>query len=357
MRLDAALLLTPLALLAGCGGGDDHDHDHDGEHAHSVVENGLGLAEGLSAESVAMGLQNPSFVSFSSTGQLTISNSGRGEVLVQNDDGEFDPIVEGLPTEFWKVNREDGTERFQLGALAALWLPDGGLVVSNGGLKDGEDHLVFYDADGEKVGESNAIPPTSDDDLDNGEGNFCGFSVSPDGSTLFVAGQGADAKTWTLACDLESRELTGLASADDAGIEINSPMHTQPLGDDRLLVLYSGAGGKDDGLFVEWDLTDGSVAAQWTLPGLTDPMGFAPLPSGDGYAVVDNNWALTEVLDGRIAKVTLPEGGGAAEVEIVATKVPGPVACAFGPDGKLYVALLGEQFDMEQGEVIAVSGM
>lgn len=356
MRLDAALLATPLVLLAACGGDDDHGHDHDGQHAHSATEHDLGLADGLSAESVALGLQNPSFVSFTSDGRLTISDSGHGRVLVDDGDGEFDALVEGLPTEFWKVDVEKGVERFQLGALAAVWLPSGELAVSNAGLKDGVDHIVFYSADGEKVGESNAIPPTSDDDLDNGEGNFCGFSVSMDGSTLYVAGQGADAKTWVLSCDLESRELSGLASADDAGIEINSPMQTLPTAADRLLVLYSGAGGVDDGLFVEWDLTDASVAAQWTLPGLTDPMGFAPLPGG-GYAVVDNNWALTEVKNGRIAKVTLPDGGGAAEVDVVADAVPGPVACAFGPDGKLYVAILGERFDEELGEVIAIDGL
>ncbi|QDU86453.1 hypothetical protein Pla163_36040 [Planctomycetes bacterium Pla163] len=353
-RTALALFTAPLALLAGCGG-DDHDHDH--EHAHSVVEHDLGLVDGLTAESIAMGLQNPSFVSFDGTGRLTISDSGHGRVLVRKADGTMETVVDGLPTEFWKVNLTEGTERFQLGALAALWLPDGRLAVSNGGLKDGEDHIVFRPKGGGELLASNGVAKTSDDDLDNGEGNLCGFSLSPDGGTLYVAGQGADAKTWVLACDVATRELTTLASADDAGIAINSPMHTMPIGDDRLLVLYSGAGGVDDGLFVEWDLTDGSVAAQWTLPGLTDPMGFAAMPDGGGYAVVDNNWALKEVLEGRIAKVTLPEGGGAAKVEIVADKVPGPVACAFGPDGKLYVALLGERFDEELGEVIAVSGL
>lgn len=355
MRLHAALLLSPLALLAACGGGDD-DHDDGARAAHSVIEDGIGLGDGLAARSVAHGLQNPSFISFTSDGRLTISDSGHGRVLVENGEGQMDALVDGLPTEYWKIDIEKGMERFQLGALAAVWLPNGELAVSNSGLKDGEDHIVFYSPDGKKVGASNAIPPTSDHELDNGEGNFCGFSVSPAGDTLYVAGQGADAKTWVLSCDIESRELSALASADDAGIEINSPMDTLPIGRDRLLVLYSGAGGVDDGLFVEWNLSDATVNAQWTLPGLTDPMGFAPLPGG-GYVVVDNNWALTEVMDGRIAKVTLPDGGGAAEVEVIADAVPGPVACAFGPDGALYVALLGERFDEELGEVIAIEGL
>lgn len=354
LRTTSTLLLAaPAAFLLACGGNDSKDT---GDQSAAGAGD-MGLAEGLSVESIATGLQNPSFVTFSSDGHLTVCDSGRGRVLVANTDGELEPFVQDFATEYWKFNPAEGIERFILGALAAHWLPDGGMVVSNAGLKDGEDNLLFFDADGKATGASNAIPPTSDHNLDNGEGNFCGFSLSADGSTLYVAGQGADAKTWTLSCDVESMELSGLASADDAGIEINSPMHTMPLGDDRLLVLYSGAGGKDDGLFVEWNLTDGSVAAQWTLPGLTDPMGFAAMPNGEGYAVVDNNWALTEVLDGRIAKVTLPEGGGAAEVEIVASKVPGPVACAFGPDGKLYVAVLGERFDEELGGVIAVSGL
>ena len=34
----------------------------------------------------------------------------------------------------------------------------------------------------------------------------------------------------------------------------------------------------------------------------------------------------------------------------------GPVACAFGPDRRLYVAELGEMFDQGKGRIVAISG-
>jgi len=33
------------------------------------------------------------------------------------------------------------------------------------------------------------------------------------------------------------------------------------------------------------------------------------------------------------------------------------VSCAFGPDGDLYIAQLGTEFDSDKGQVIAVSGI
>jgi len=71
--------------------------------------------------------------------------------------------------------------------------------------------------------------------------------------------------------------------------------------------------------------------------------------------VTDNNWDLREVKSGRIARVRLHDNGQ-AQVTVIATQVPGPVHCAFGPDGRLYVTCLGDEIDKDKGLVISIKG-
>lgn len=317
-----------------------------------------GLAPGLKARSVASGLCNPSSVTFSPDDRLTICDSGNGRVLVMSG-GKPEVLVDGFQTEYWKVDAETGESRFLLGPLSSVWINDSTIAITNAGAKDGEETVLFFDGSGKADDgkPTNSVGPTSDDPADKGEGNLCGLSMSADGEKLFVAGQGADAKTWVLTVDVETRKLTPTFSADDAGIEINSPMATLPWGNDSVLVLYSGAGGKEDGLIVKWDINSKKPVFQWTLPGLIDPMGMARIPGSDSLVVVDNNWALTEVQPGKLAHVTMPDKSGPATVKVLADKLLGPVSCAFGPDGDLYIAQLGIAFDGDKGEVIAVSGI
>lgn len=323
----------------------------------------VGLTKGYAANVVVDGLRNPSGVSFSPRGALTIADSGNGRVLAWTG-GEPTELVTDFQTEFWKVDAKTGTKRFQLGPLSAVWFlpPQGtpGLAVSDSGWADGEDRIRVYPgkAPADKGFATNSIPPTSDAAGDNGEGNFTGMCLTPEGDGLFVCGQGTDARTWILHCDLKTLTLSTFASADDWGIDVNSPMQCRLGIDGNLYVLYSGTGGKEDGRIVKWNSTTGALMAQWSLPGLVDPMGMDWIPGTNGteLAVVDNNWALTEVLEGKLARVTLPEDGDEAKVEVLGTTLRGPTACEFGPDGRLYVAELGAQFDTDQGRVIAIDG-
>lgn len=319
----------------------------------------LGLkGKSYTARLVLDGLSNPSSVSFSPAGVLTVCDSANGQVLLVKD-GKPEKYITGFTTEYWKVDAETGAKRFKLGPLSSVWVDDKTLAVTNAGLADGKENVLFFSGSGTAADgkATNAVGPTSDDAKDLGEGNLTGLSLSEDGSTIYVAGQGADAKSWVLAVDVASKKLAGLASADEAGIEINSPMATIPWNKQSILALYSGAGGVDDGLIVQWNVKTGKVISKWTLPGLTDPMGFARLPDGRGLVVVDNNWALTEVKNGRLARVTLVKDAEEAKVNIISEGLHGPVSCAFGPDGDLYIAQLGSEFDKDKGQIIAVSGI
>ena len=44
-------------------------------------------------------------------------------------------------------------------------------------------------------------------------------------------------------------------------------------------------------------------------------------------------------------------------MQVLGRNLRGPVSCAFGPDGRLYVAQLGEAFDQGVGNVLALDGL
>jgi len=350
-------LVLGLAGLTACG--DKTPADSQGEGSTDAAPAlDLNLGEGTSARVVASGLMNPIGLAFDGEGRLLVCDSGHGQVL-RMEDGAMKPFITDFDTEYWKVDPETGTKRFKLGPLGVAVLEDGTVIVSDGGKKDGAETLLFF-TEGGKASDgqpTNFVPPTSDDAADKGEGNLCGFALSPDGESLWVAGQGSDAGSWILRCDIEERDLQPWGSADAHGIKINSPMQTLVWDDATVLVLYSGAGGKDDGIIVAWDVATKKPRTTWRLAGLIDPMGFDRIPGTDDLIVVDNNWALTEVKKGNIARVTLPEGGGIAKIRLWGRRLHGPTSCLFGPDGTLYVTQLGKTFDTDQGSVIAIEGL
>jgi hypothetical protein len=318
----------------------------------------VGLEPGYSAALVVGGLNNPSCVTFSPKGVLTVCDSGNGRVVLV-EDGKARDHITGFATEYWKVDAKTGAKRFKLGPLSCVWLGTHKLAVTDGGRPDGEEAVLFFSGPGTAADgkATNTVGPTTDEPADKGEGNLTGMVRGPGGRSLYLCGQGSDAKSWLLRCDVTAKRLVTFGSADVEGLAVNSPMQAVMGPKGTVLVLYSGAGGKPDGTIGQWDRKTGALLATWTLPGLVDPMGMTTVPGSDELVVVDNNWALKEVKqDGRIARVTLPKGGGKAAVTIVGKSLRGPVSCAFGPDGRLYVAELGKEFDKGVGRVIAVSG-
>ena len=328
--------------------------------AKDLREVDVGLVDGYRATVVADGLMNPSFVAFHpGDGALTICDSGNGRIVMVEGD-TLKTIVEGMHTEYWKT-LEDGTKAFKLGPLTMAWRDTDHLMVTDAGVGDGDETVVTWELSSQGlarnviINRTNPIGPTSDDPADKGEGNLSGMTLMPDGNTFYVCGQGSDAKSWVLRGKVKENKLETAFSADDNGISVNSPMQALPWRG-NLLVVYSGTGGEDDGLLVEWDLETGKPANQWKLPGLLDPMGIALIPGSENrFVVTDNNWALKSVNSGRLATVTLADDQD-AKIEVIATNLMGPVHCAFGPDGRLYVACLGAKYDSDKGLVVAVEG-
>lgn len=346
------LALIPLLLLAGCVAKPARPHA-----APDLRPLELELAQGYAASIVAEDLTNPSFVSFRpGSDRLTICDPGNGRVLLVEGSRQR-VLLDTMATEYWKT-LPDGSKAYRVGPLAALWLDENRLVVADSGSGDGKEALIVYEVGQDSLRElrrTNTVGPTSEAETDKGEGNFTGMCLMDDGKTVYGCSHGNDAKTWLFKADVETGKLEVLMPADDAGIKTNSPMQVIAWRG-NLLVVYSGAGGQDDGLIVEWDIKAGKPLNQWTVAGLLDPMGISHVPGTDNeFAVTDNNWNLNRVNPGRIARVTLGESPQAA-CDVVASGLMGPVNCAFGPDGRLYVTCLGEKYDSGQGLVVAIRG-
>ncbi len=316
------------------------------------------LAGTVSAEhevdTIVSGLTNPSGVSFGPDGQMAVGDA-RGKVVVVRDGKPSDYLVD-FPTEHWKKD-DEGNKWYKVGPLSTLWMGDT-LVVADSGREDGLETIKFFNGSGSAVDGSstNSIGPTSDDEADKGEGNLTGMCLSNGRDRIYVCGQGYDGKSWVLSVDIATMKMTTLLSADDNEIATNSPMQAVMKSDGKLLVLYSGKGGAEDGRIVEWDVMKKTPSKQWTLPGLVNPMGMAKI-SDDRLAVVENNWDLKSVKSGRVAVVTLGDGEAATVEPLDGVSLNGPVSCAFGPDGRLFVSQLGEKFDGEEGSVVAISGV
>jgi sugar lactone lactonase YvrE len=323
-----------------------------------VVEVPIQVIGDLQFEEIAGGLMNPSGLSVGPDGALYICDSGNGRIVRLRPGIPSEHIV-GFDTEFWKVDPKSGTKRFKLGPLSILAMADGSFYVTDGGKPDGKETLLHFTGPSlASAGKpSNPVGPTSDDPADQGEGNLTGMSLSPDGRTIYVAGQGSDAKSWVLRYDIGSNKLEPWASADENGITVNSPMQTLVWDAKTVLVLYSGEGGKDDGLIVAWDVDTAKPRAQWRLPGMVDPMGFARIPGTADLIVVDNNWALEKVQYGFAARVTLPKESGEVSHQKLITGLRGPTTCTFDKDGTLYIAQLGEEYDGRSGNVLKVTGI
>lgn len=318
----------------------------------------FGLSVSASAEApvvqtVLQGLQNPSSVSFSPAGDLTVCDA-RGKVVMLQDNKAVN-YVTGFDTEYWKKD-DTGKQWYGVGPLSAIWVGET-LVVTDAGKGDGEETLLMFDGPGKAADgtPTNSVGPTTDDAADKGEGNLTGLSATKNGKRVFVCGQGFDGKSWVLVAQTETKKLKPFLSADDNGIETNSPMQTVIGPGNTIYVLYSGKGGQEDSLIVHWDLKSKKPAAQWKLPGVVNAMGLAHI-EGTRFAVVENNWALTEVNQGRVLTVELGEDG-AVEVDDTGVKLSGPVSCTFGPDDRLYVSQLGPKFDEPVGTVVAISGI
>ncbi len=166
----------------------------------------IGLTLPYQTSVLVDGLNNPSCVTFRPDGTLTVCDSGNGRVILVDEDGTVTDYITGFQTEYWKVDADTGKKRFKLGPLSAVWVDQDTLAVTNAGVGDGAEAVMFYDGPGtaDSGKATNSIGPTTEDEKDKGEGNLTGLSLSADGKTLFMAGQGADAATWILSAESET---------------------------------------------------------------------------------------------------------------------------------------------------------
>lgn len=308
-------------------------------------------------EVVVEGLYNPCGITFQpETGTMFIADSGNRRI-VRMVDGELQEVV----VDFGKDVYGKGP-MYDIGPLGIAFLDQETLVVGGGGAIDGEEALFVYKIPA--VGEpavSASAPAVSlmlpaDGDL-KGEGNFYGLAVTE--NAIFVTSNGDDTKGWIAKADRNGAEVgpfvRAIATKEAVGVDAPVAIALSPEG--HLAVGQMGEiSVPGDGLLSFYRPSDGELLANFPV-GLSDLCGLAYSPKGQLFTV-DFSWHDT-TQGGLFQLISDPADATKSTVRKIA-ELDKPTAMVFGPDGNLYITIIGTgegDTTAGAGKVVCFSGL
>lgn len=308
-------------------------------------------------DAVVEGLYNPCGITFQpETGTMFIADSGNRRI-VRVVDGQLQDVV----VEFGKDVYGKGP-MYDIGPLGIAFLDQNTLVVGGGGSPDGEEALFVYTVPA--VGEPavNAAAPTTSFTLAaegdiKGEGNFYGLAVTD--TAIYVTSNGDDTKGWIAKADRNGTEVgpfvRAIATKEAVGVDAPVAITVSPEG--HLAVGQMGEiSVPGDGLLSFYRPEDGQLLANFPI-GLSDICGLAYSPKGQLYTV-DFAWHDT-TQGGLFQLISDPDDATKSTVKKVA-ELDKPTAMVFGPDGNLYITVIGTgegDSTVGAGKVICFAGL
>ncbi len=302
-------------------------------------------------ETVISGLDNPCGLAFQpETGHIFVADSGASRVI-RVVDGKAEEVIVGFPVDVYGKG-----PMYNIGPLGLAFIDKNTLVVGGGGKPDGEELLRVYTVpevgqpaiQADKMDVSFTLPEEGEM---KGEGNFYGLAIK--GNHIFVTCNGDDTKGWVSRATITDGKVTGFERflATKEATEVDAPVAVtiSPRGE-----LVIGQMGEinipSDGLLTFYNANNGKMLLNLET-GLHDITGLVYSPQGQLYAT-DFAWIDNAAggLFHLISKVV--EGQQSIEAKKIAS-LDKPTAMAFGPDGALYITVIGSsEGDAKEGKLL-----
>jgi hypothetical protein len=243
---------------------------------------------------------------------------------------------------------------YDIGPLGLAFLGKDTLVVGGGGQPDGEELLRVYQVPAagskpikaDKMVASFSLPAENvgKDNEIKGEGNFYALVVIDD--AVYATSNGDDTKGWVNKATVKDGKVVSyeryLATKEATGVDAPVGIATHP----RNGALVVGQMGEitvpKDSLLTLYNPKNGKMRLNLKT-GLFDITGVAFSPNGRIYAT---DFAWMDTTEGGLFRL-IPkreEGKQSLTTEKVAS-LDKPTALAFGPDGTLYITVIGTASD------------
>ncbi len=314
---------------------------------------------------VIEGLKNPCGVAIQpDTGDVFLAESGAGRI-VRIKNGQAEAVITDFPLDIYGQG-----PKYAIGPLGLAFINKNTLAVGGGGRPDGQELLRIYSLP--EAGKSikadamlKALGPLPAAEVNNdakssgeqneGEGNFYAVAVTP--AAIYATSNGDDNKGWVVRAEIQTNgfgPLTRfLATKEAVGVDAPVAVVISPRGE--LVIGQMGEIGETrDSLLTFYNARSGKLLLNLDT-GLADITALAYSSKGLLYAL-DFSWTHPE--EGGLFRLDSLLANGVPAVRAVKIiSLEKPTAMAVGPNGAIYITLLGSADGVTGKLVVLPAGL